>query len=228
MPLEPREGEVPVDVVLGSPRDELPIVVIFRMLGEYSAKVSLGLQLPIGGHRATATTSSREIITSRVREIVFALACALMFCVVIVIEVYGGRAPLSELWIPATICVVSIVFSLLRVFSIWNELKGRYRRPELELAVWQLRRVYQVASRMEDLGRDMDFARQLEFELRLSEAQFLLNRAEKLGITEATADAEIAGVLRARSKRSGDEQPSAAPSERPSQTPSVMKMAESP
>lgn len=182
--------------------------VALRMLGEYSTKVSLGLR-------------GRRVANS---GLVAWLAAAFLLVFAIMGSSYFlGSTVLSAIAALPSLAVVAISVKILRTIS------DAQRGHDLELAVWQLRRVYGVASRLEDIGRyRSNFGQHLEFELRLSEAQFLLNQAEKLGITEATVDAEIAGVLRARSKGSGDNEPGAVSSEDPSQTPSVMKMAESP
>lgn len=76
-------------------------------------------------------------------------------------------------------------------------LGGRGHRIEVQLAAWRLRRVYELASRLEDGGRAIDHHRRLELELRLSEAQFRLNRAQRLGEPTST---EARAVLRQRSE----------------------------
>ncbi len=52
------------------------------------------------------------------------------------------------------------------------------RRSTLRLASWQLRRVYEITSRLTEAGGVVDFGTQLQMELLLSEAKLLLIRAE--------------------------------------------------
>ena len=62
---------------------------------------------------------------------------------------------------------------------LWSIPASLGHRQSVELAVWQLRRVYELASRREDLGVELDSGTRLELELRLSEAAFLLTDLEK-------------------------------------------------
>lgn len=55
------------------------------------------------------------------------------------------------------------------------------RITAVQLAAWRLRQVYEIASRLNDMDIAPDPIQRLEFELRLSEAQFLLNRVEWWG-----------------------------------------------
>jgi len=80
-----------------------------------------------------------------------------------------GQAPG---WLPAVAGILA--------GGVWG-LAAAPRRTAVQLAAWRLRRVYELASRVEDLGRDLDPHRRLELELRLGEAQFLLIRARRLG-----------------------------------------------
>lgn len=80
------------------------------------------------------------------------------------------------LGMPSSIGGFSLLYGVLLVaivLAAWAR-----DRTELQLAVWQLRRIYELASRIEDVGTTIDFVHRFEFELRLSEALFLLNRAE--------------------------------------------------
>lgn len=61
-------------------------------------------------------------------------------------------------------------------------------RKSVELAVWQLRRVYELASRREDLGVEIDSGTRLELELRLSEAAFMLTDLEQFHRPEKFRD----------------------------------------
>jgi hypothetical protein len=74
-------------------------------------------------------------------------------------------------------------------------LAGSGHRTEVQLAAWRLRRVYELASRLEDGGPALDRERRLELELRLGAAQFRLNRAERLGEPKSQ---EARAVLRQR------------------------------
>jgi hypothetical protein len=74
-------------------------------------------------------------------------------------------------------------------------LAGAGPRTEVQLAAWRLRRVYELASRLEDGGRALERHRRLELELRLGEAQYLLNRTQRLG-EPTSEDARV--VLRQR------------------------------
>ncbi|MEM9463414.1 MAG: hypothetical protein AAGF11_55240 [Myxococcota bacterium] len=194
---ESQRDEESVDIPLRPPKEELPADVILRLLGEYSAKVSSGLRVPIKDLR-TADNRNQSSRWSIVIIGCFAIMSLGAVTFISYDDVFDNTY--TGLFFYA-----GTIFLIYRFFQLRTLERASRRGPELELAIWQLRRVYQVASRMEDLGRDVDFARQLELELRLSEAQFLLNRAEKLGITEATADAEIASVLHSRPKRTTDE-----------------------
>jgi hypothetical protein len=81
----------------------------------------------------------------------------------------GGHAPV---WLPPVVGILA--------GCVWR-FAAAPRRIAAQLAAWRLRRVYELASRVEDLGRDLDAHERLELELRLSEAQFLLIRAGRLG-----------------------------------------------
>jgi hypothetical protein len=52
-------------------------------------------------------------------------------------------------------------------------------KTAVELATWQLRRIYELVSRREDLGVDVDSGTRLEMELRLGEAAFLLTSLKR-------------------------------------------------
>ncbi|WP_146157843.1 hypothetical protein [Enhygromyxa salina] len=65
-------------------------------------------------------------------------------------------------------------FFLLMLLAV---LGGRMK-PGVELSIWQLRRVYQIGSRLVDVGARLNFAQRVELELKLSEAQFLLKKHE--------------------------------------------------
>jgi len=167
--------------------DEMPAEVVLRMLGEYSARVSTGMGMSVGA-RASSSAFWGSVVV-----LVVLLGAGMYFVV--------ERSPLTDDFAKtfAVVAVVAVAAVTTYVTKKLGELVESRRRPELELAVWQLRRIYQVASRMEDLGHQVDFATRFEFDLRLSEAQFLLGRAERLGITEALTEAEFASVRRERS-----------------------------
>lgn len=79
------------------------------------------------------------------------------------------------------LAVVAIIAAIIigAVVAFASTLAPFERREHVELAVWQLRRVYELASRREDLGVELDSGTRLELELRLSEAAFLLTDLEK-------------------------------------------------
>jgi hypothetical protein len=69
---------------------------------------------------------------------------------------------------------------------------------DVQLAAWRLRQVYELASRMEDMDMALEPVQRLELELRLGEAQFLLNRVERWGQPSSKA---ARMVLRQRAEK---------------------------
>ncbi|KIG11994.1 hypothetical protein DB30_02146 [Enhygromyxa salina] len=68
-----------------------------------------------------------------------------------------------------------VALPLLVVCVVMMQLYLTKMKVTVELALWQLRRIYELMSRREDLGISLDSGVRLELELRLSEAAFILS-----------------------------------------------------
>ncbi|HLT37885.1 MAG TPA: hypothetical protein VK034_16485 [Enhygromyxa sp.] len=93
------------------------------------------------------------------------------------------------------------------------------QKTAVELATWQLRRVYELVSRREDLGVDVDSGTRLEMELRLGEAAFLLTTLERFERPEKfrrfqrmSRNSPFREIEPETSPRSPETKPSSAPS----------------
>lgn len=80
---------------------------------------------------------------------------------------------------PIATVYVLLVIIFFAASLLWSTRFLSPRGSNVQLAVWQLRRVYELASRREDLGIELDSGLRLELELRLSEAAFTLTDLEK-------------------------------------------------
>lgn len=128
-------------------------VDLIRLLGEYTTK---------------ADTAHQRYLLRRGVELAAVLAVyALAFVLPIAIL---DPAALNYL----IVLVPALGFGAVIVQLYYTKL-----RTPVELAVWQLRRVYELVSRREDLGVVLDSGTRLELELRLSEAAFLLSSLQK-------------------------------------------------
>jgi hypothetical protein len=142
----------------GDHEDPAVVERLLRNLSEYSDKLA---------------TAQRDLARARLWYIPIA---ALL---VVWAQVLGPLTASPFLW------EEWIVFGLACGIAAWlghMRVKAHFdRKDSVQLAAWRLRRIYELASRVEDVGRGVDPSRRLELDLRLGEAQYLLNHAERLG-----------------------------------------------
>jgi hypothetical protein len=170
MPADSREQDATIGITL-------------RMLGEYSQKVSRGLR--------QRSTSLLLLWLASIGFVVSALLPALLPVVPDAVE-----WPISLFGRELSPWIAVVGMTVFGFFSGRASITWHRDRPELQLAVRQLRKIYELTSRLEDVADENDVAHRLEVELRLSEAQFLLNRADRANLDGVQAPAEVAKTLR--------------------------------
>jgi hypothetical protein len=140
---------------------EVPVAVVLRMLGEYSEKATKHLR--------------RRWLSLCILWMAGVGAVATIFLSVMAEASGHSSAEMGD--IQTFLAGSAYVFAVMMSIGLFGWLENR---SGLELSVWQLRKAYDLASRIEDVGTKIDFAYRVELELRLSEAQFLLNRSVRL------------------------------------------------
>jgi hypothetical protein len=151
---------------MGDPSTTINDEALIRVLGEYTAKAA-------SAHLHYTKQSATYI------AFVYATTLASLGVVLVVTE-FGA---LNYLFFGPALVVFFLV-----TFLYWPSVT-----TPLELAVWQLRRIYELVSRREDLGVTMDSGTRLELELRLSEAQFILAQTKRFDRPEKFAAFQRAG-----------------------------------
>ncbi|NJK33019.1 MAG: hypothetical protein HC927_11740 [Deltaproteobacteria bacterium] len=138
-----------------SEKPKISAELLHQLLGEYVEKSALALRR----HEANLL------------RIAIGLMVAVAFCAVIV------AIPLLELVTFLSLVLVTFVAS---IFWLGMSIKEYVTvKQDLSLAAWQLRRIYELASRYEDTDPDIEPALRIGVVLKLGEAQLLLRQLRK-------------------------------------------------
>lgn len=151
---------------MGDPSTAVSDEALIRVLGEYTAKAA---SAHLHYTRLSATFAA----------LFFASLLASLWALRVVTDFGALDYDIADIAI--------ILGPALAILGLTFVLSWSAVTTTLELAVWQLRRIYELVSRREDLGVAMDSGTRMELELRLSEAQFILARTKRFDRPEKFA-----------------------------------------
>jgi hypothetical protein len=137
----------------------------------------------LGEHVEKAGQTLRRHEQLELRTPIYFGAMAFMIVMALFLTYFLMLDPeLPNLVLPTLMIIISVlvlVISVVAMAAINSAAQGGVLKQDLALTVWQLRRIYELASRYEDTGPEIEPALRMGIVLKLGEAQLLLTQLEK-------------------------------------------------